>query len=150
MVAYYRCGRRAEALDTYQAARDVLAREIGADPGPELQALQQQVLRDDSALAAPPAPGGPAGPPGQRACGALAGEVPRQLPSTVACFAGRGAELAALTGLLGPGPGGPGPGGAAPAVVISAIGGTAGVGKPLWQFSGLTRLPGGSQTGSFM
>ena len=134
MVAYYQCGRRAAALDTYRAARDVLAREIGADPGPELQALQQQVLRDDSALAA-----------GQRACGALAGEVPRQLPVTVACFTGHGAELAALTGLLGPGPGG-----AASALVISAIAARRESGKPPWQFSGLTRLPGGSQTGSFM
>jgi tetratricopeptide (TPR) repeat protein/transcriptional regulator with XRE-family HTH domain len=50
--------------------------------------------------------------------------VPRQLPAAVARFTGRGGELAALTGLLGPGPGA-----WAPALVISAIGGTAGVGK---------------------
>jgi DNA-binding SARP family transcriptional activator len=115
MLALYRCGRRAEALDTYRAARDVLASQIGADPGPELQALQQQILLDDPALAPPP---------GQPARAALAGQVPQQLPAAVACFTGRHAELAALTSLLEPGPGGP-----APALVISAIGGTAGVGK---------------------
>src|SRR5580658_4735753 len=65
-------------------------------------------------------------------------EVPRQLPGAVRGFVGRQAELAALTALVGqsrpagtgePGgsdPGGPGPG---DTVVISAIAGTAGVGK---------------------
>ena len=54
----------------------------------------------------------------------LAAAVPRQLPATVAHFTGRAAELAALTRILeGTGAGTPG------AVVISAIGGTAGVGK---------------------
>ena len=57
--------------------------------------------------------------------GAGGGEatVPRQLPSGVAHFAGRGAELAALDAVLGGGAG------SGPGVVISAIGGTAGVGK---------------------
>jgi transcriptional regulator with XRE-family HTH domain/Flp pilus assembly protein TadD len=49
--------------------------------------------------------------------------VPRQLPAGVAHFAGRGAELAALDAVLGGG------GRSGPGVVISAIGGTAGVGK---------------------
>jgi tetratricopeptide (TPR) repeat protein/transcriptional regulator with XRE-family HTH domain len=60
--------------------------------------------------------GVPAGPPGPAAAG------PRQLPAAVADFTGRAAELAALTGMLDQG-GGPG------TVMISAIGGTAGVGK---------------------
>jgi hypothetical protein len=50
--------------------------------------------------------------------------VPRQLPAAVAYFAGRAGELAALTGLLREGADTGG------TVVISAIGGTAGVGKP--------------------
>jgi DNA-binding SARP family transcriptional activator len=124
MLALYQCGRRAEALAAYQAAREVLAREIGADPGPGLQALHEQILHDDPALARPPAPVGPAGPSGPRARATLAGQVPRQLPSAVTHFTGRAAELAALTRLLSRA-------GAQPAgtVVISAIGGTAGVGK---------------------
>jgi DNA-binding SARP family transcriptional activator len=124
MLALYRCGRRAEALAAYRAARDLLAREIGADPGPDLQALHQQVLRDDPALAAPSAPGTRAAPSGQGARATQADKVPRQLPAAVTHFTGRAAELAALTGLLDQA-------GAQPAgtVVISAIGGTAGVGK---------------------
>src|SRR5215470_858250 len=51
------------------------------------------------------------------------GPVPRQLPATVAYFAGRSGELAALTRLLRSGADTSG------TVVISAIGGTAGVGK---------------------
>jgi tetratricopeptide (TPR) repeat protein len=50
--------------------------------------------------------------------------VPRELPPAVACFTGRDAELAALTGLLAAPPEDQ-----SPAMVISAIGGTAGVGK---------------------
>ena len=117
MLALYRCGRRAEALDTYRAAHDILAEEIGADPGPELRALHQQILRDDAAIAAP-RPGGSAIQSG------LAGQVPRQLPTAVACFTGRDAELAELTSLIKPGPEV-----RAPAVVISVISGTAGAGK---------------------
>jgi tetratricopeptide (TPR) repeat protein len=56
--------------------------------------------------------------------GAQGRAVPRQLPGPVGCFTGREAELAALTGLLGPWPPV-----RAPALVVSAIGGMAGVGK---------------------
>jgi transcriptional regulator with XRE-family HTH domain/tetratricopeptide (TPR) repeat protein len=52
--------------------------------------------------------------------------VPRQLPAGVANFAGRAVELAALDAVLDGGPAAPGDGAG---VVISAIGGTAGVGK---------------------
>jgi DNA-binding SARP family transcriptional activator len=115
--ALYRCGRRAEALDAYHDIRTVLVRELGSEPGPALQALHQQVLTDDSALAVP------APPPGNR-IEEPAREVPRQLPAVAGCFTGRAAELAALTGMLG------GPAGAdGHTVVLSAIGGTAGVGK---------------------
>jgi DNA-binding SARP family transcriptional activator/tetratricopeptide (TPR) repeat protein len=68
--------------------------------------------------------------------------VPRQLPAAVASFAGRDAELTALTALLGPGSGG-----AAQALVISAIRGTAGVGKTAlavkWAHQIASRFPDG-------
>jgi tetratricopeptide (TPR) repeat protein len=67
----------------------------------------------------PPAAGAKARRPWQQAA-----EIPRQLPAAVGSFTGRAAELAALTGLLGTQPEG-----RAPTLVISAIGGTAGVGK---------------------
>jgi len=85
-------------------------------PQPWLQpklarALQVSAENIEELLAA----GGPAAsPPGLAA-------VPRQLPAAVADFTGRAAELAALTGMLDQAGAG--------TVVISAIGGTAGVGK---------------------
>lgn len=54
MVAEYRCGRPAAALDVYQRARRVLADELGLDPGRDLRDLEQRVLRrDDDLLAVP-------------------------------------------------------------------------------------------------
>src|SRR5439155_5395591 len=54
MLALYRSGRQAEALDAYQGARSVLRDELGLDPSEELQALQRAILDHDPALAAPP------------------------------------------------------------------------------------------------
>ena len=47
MVAQYRCGRQAAALDTYRAMRERLVEELGVDPSPALQAVQQQILDGD-------------------------------------------------------------------------------------------------------
>jgi DNA-binding SARP family transcriptional activator/tetratricopeptide (TPR) repeat protein len=132
MLALYRCGRQAEALAAYQHVRSTLVSELGAEPGTELQTLHQQILRADSALTAPqPAAAAtpPAGPrPGEvttpGSAGGQAPVVPRQLPATVTCFTGRADELAVLARMLDQaGAGTPG------TVVISAIGGTPGVGK---------------------
>src|SRR5688500_13059150 len=64
MIALYRCGRQAEALEVYRAARLALADELGLDPSPELQELERRVLQQDPLLAAPAgaasAPGGSA------------------------------------------------------------------------------------------
>ncbi len=62
MVAFYRCGRQAEALASYQQLRARLADELGADPGLPLRRLHEQVLRSDELLAAPTALRGPARP----------------------------------------------------------------------------------------
>jgi DNA-binding SARP family transcriptional activator/tetratricopeptide (TPR) repeat protein len=112
MLALYRCGRRGEALAAYRHARGVLIGELGAEPGTELRELHQRMLAADPALAG-----------AEPAARADAPPVPQQLPPAVAHFTGRDGELAELTALLrlsGPVPG---------TVVISAIGGTAGVGK---------------------
>jgi tetratricopeptide (TPR) repeat protein len=110
-------GRQAEALERYEAIRVRLAEELGADPGPELQRVHADLLAGRA-----PEPTGDAG-------GAAAQVVvPRQLPADVDGFTGREQELVRLERLLGVvgddaavqtvGP-----------VVVSAVAGTAGIGK---------------------
>jgi len=55
IIALYRSGRQADALRAYQRVREVLADELGLEPGPALRNLESAVLRQDPALAAPPA-----------------------------------------------------------------------------------------------
>ena len=50
MLALYRCGRQAEALAAYRRARDLLAGELGIDPGEPLRHLHRSVLAHDPAL----------------------------------------------------------------------------------------------------
>ncbi len=108
MLALWRSGRPSEALRCFDRARKHLADELGASPGPQLQALHEQMLRADNSLAWP-------GPDSSRRA-----PVPRELPADVPGFAGRARELGQLDRLLLR------PAGTA---VISAVAGTAGVGK---------------------
>ena len=55
MVALYRSGRQAEALDAYQEARRALV-ELGVEPSEELRDLQRRILAQDAGLAGPNAP----------------------------------------------------------------------------------------------
>jgi class 3 adenylate cyclase/tetratricopeptide (TPR) repeat protein len=56
MLARYRAGRQSEALETYRRARETLVDELGIDPSPELQRLEQAILRHDPELDLPEAP----------------------------------------------------------------------------------------------
>jgi DNA-binding SARP family transcriptional activator len=77
MLALYRAGRQAEALDAYQAGRTVLVEELGIEPGRRLRELQQAILKQDPSLDIHPAP--------------------EQAPEAPAgAFVGRDAELAQL------------------------------------------------------
>jgi DNA-binding SARP family transcriptional activator len=142
MLALFREGRQAEALAAYRHARNVLVAEVGVGPGPGLRDLHQRILSADPALTAT-GPEPPAQPePGRVTQRELTSPVPRELPPSVPGFTGRSAELQALTGLLDrPGQQVPG------AVVISAIGGTAGVGKTAlavrWAHQVAGRFPDG-------
>jgi streptogramin lyase len=51
MLALYRDGRQADALETYQRARKTLSQEVGLEPGPQLQELERRMLNQDPALA---------------------------------------------------------------------------------------------------
>jgi DNA-binding SARP family transcriptional activator len=120
MLALYRSGRQADALAAYQRLRYTLAEELGIDPSQALRDLETAILRQDSSLDAP-------APAVTRRPASPAAPVPAQLPPAVAGFAGRRAELTSLDAIRSlAAQNGPAEGAT---VVISAIAGTAGVGK---------------------
>jgi predicted ATPase len=84
MLALYRSDRQAEALELYGRARAALLDELGLEPGPALQELQQAILRQDAALAVEP--------PELR--------NRRHLPAPETPLVGRAAELGELVALL--------------------------------------------------
>ena len=55
-LAQYQAGRQGDALRTLHGARRVLAEELGLDPGPDLVALEEAILRQDPSLVADQAP----------------------------------------------------------------------------------------------
>lgn len=60
MLALYRCGRQADALDAFQQARRTLVDELAVEPSPLLRDLEQAILRQDPSLAPPLSPPTPA------------------------------------------------------------------------------------------
>jgi predicted ATPase/DNA-binding SARP family transcriptional activator len=84
-VALYRDGRQADALAAIARLRGALADELGVDPAPRTVETELRLLRQDPALAPPPA---------ER-------ERISVVPGPVTSFVGRDEELAALTGRLG-------------------------------------------------
>ena len=84
MLALYRGGRQADALETFQQARRILAEQLGLEPGPELRHLQEAILAHDPAIAPVPV------------------AAPRRgnLRSPTTSFVDRERELAELVALL--------------------------------------------------
>jgi predicted ATPase/DNA-binding SARP family transcriptional activator len=84
MLALYRVGRQAEALDAYRVARQTLLEDLGVEPGPELRQLEAAILRQDPELSPPE----------------RVRSVKGNLPAPSTALVGRELELAAVTGLL--------------------------------------------------
>ncbi len=88
ILALHRCGRQADALETYRAVHRMFDDELGVEPGPRLRAAHQKILTTQEEP--PPAEPLPA------AC---------QLPADLPSFSGRASDLARLDALLGDPPG---------------------------------------------
>jgi predicted ATPase/DNA-binding SARP family transcriptional activator/Tfp pilus assembly protein PilF len=84
VLALYRCGRQADALEVYREARRTLSEDLGLEPSRALQELERAVLRQDPSLAAPPAPT----------------RSTRPLPTPPTPLVGRRLELAAVAALF--------------------------------------------------
>ncbi|MCW2877566.1 MAG: putative AfsR-like transcriptional regulator [Sphaerisporangium sp.] len=93
MLALYRTGRQADALESYREGRRTLVEELGLEPGAELVALHEAILRADRSLE--PIVVENTGPETARLF-----PIPAQLPSDIADFIGRDDELAEFDRLL--------------------------------------------------
>nr|WP_191910002.1 AfsR/SARP family transcriptional regulator [Microbispora cellulosiformans] len=113
MLALYRSGRQADALDTYLDVKRLLAERLGVDPGEALRERYELILRADPSL--DPAQS-------ETTTGGMQFRPPRQLPRAATGFVGRVEELVRLRSLLTPWDGG------VPQAVV-AITGAPGTGK---------------------
>jgi len=134
MIALAGSGQQAEALRVYADIRSRLIDELGVEPGTEIDAAHLRVLRQQvpTAAAARHVRAMPPSPVPTR---------PAQLPPDVPVFAGRAAHLRQLDMLL------PADGSTQTPVVVSAIDGTAGIGKTTlavhWAHRVADRFPDG-------
>jgi DNA-binding SARP family transcriptional activator/tetratricopeptide (TPR) repeat protein len=120
MLALYRAGRQADALEVLRAGREILRNELGLDPGDDLRRLERAILTRDAQLDAP-------GPqhPARLSSKAGATLIPRQLPRTIADFAGREEILAEVSRVVT----GADTSGIAPDVPVVVLTGRGGMGK---------------------
>jgi predicted ATPase/DNA-binding SARP family transcriptional activator len=98
MLAQYRSGRQADALDTYRQMRQRLVEELGVDPSPSLRRMHQQILDGESA----PQPGTKSA---EKTESHAAGTRPHaDLPRRTTSFVGRESEVRRVAAALREGP----------------------------------------------
>ena len=100
MVALYRLGRQAEALEVHQEGRRLLADQLGLEPSAPLRRLEHAILVNDPALDPPPVPASARGRSPASGQGATA-----RLPADIRDFTGRTQESASITRFLTGDPG---------------------------------------------
>jgi DNA-binding SARP family transcriptional activator/tetratricopeptide (TPR) repeat protein len=95
MIALYRSGRQAEALQVYRLARQTMIDELGIEPDERLQRLEQSILVSDPALNMPAGRAAlvEVSPVGDLPATAEMPAVPRLLPTDMADFTGRDIEI---------------------------------------------------------
>ncbi|XVQ84262.1 BTAD domain-containing putative transcriptional regulator [Microbispora siamensis] len=120
MLALYRSGRQAEALQVYRDARQLIVEELGLEPNERLQQLEAAILTSDESLDP-----GPALPETTLESRARAPSVPGMLPADIADFTGRQEQIDVIRRRLTVPPDGTD----RFAVPIVAIAGRAGIGK---------------------
>jgi DNA-binding SARP family transcriptional activator len=138
MLALYRSGRQAEALEVFRDARETLIRELGIEPGYELRRCHEEVLAGTIHLVAPHAVEGVY--TGSSRLAPLGGAPVLQLPPAAPDFTGRTAERARIIEVLEQARDMPG----VPVVVVSGAAGTGKTALSLdvaYQLS--DRFPGG-------
>jgi predicted ATPase/DNA-binding SARP family transcriptional activator len=101
LLALYRSGRQAEALEVYRDARKLLADELGLEPSPALQELERGILRQEPSLAPPEAPARTTKPLPAPPTPLLGRRL--ELAAVSALFRDEGARLVTLTGAGGTG-----------------------------------------------
>jgi YVTN family beta-propeller protein len=110
MLALYRCGRQADALEACRVARKQMAEELGIEPAPELAAMELRILRHDPSLAGPVRQRGGQARPSARLRAWVAGAITLAVAiGTVLALAaggGAGQRLAGANALVLVGPDG--------------------------------------------
>jgi DNA-binding SARP family transcriptional activator len=142
LLALHRCGRTTEALARFDELRQVLARELGLEPSPVLQALHRTILTGDGS----PPPAGPVTVTGRTTVtarpdtGGRGGSDGAGLPADLADFTGREPEVGRIIDTLT----------ARPAGSVVALTGAVGAGKTALAVHSAHRLGGRFPGGRFL
>ena len=122
MLAQYRAGLQAKALETYREGRRRIVDELGIEPGEELQRLERAILSASPELDVPPALPRPPGAAAVQAVTATS-VAPHLLPADIPDFTGQAELVNTVCRALQPDVD------ASPGVPVVVLSGKAGIGK---------------------